>query len=145
MTPVVKVLAAVLVAQVASPVGPVVITADGSPSWTIVNGATVEAHPADAGQFDAPVTFTDPIYKSCLAASPLTEIQNPDGGTPWALLPPDRYARHACILASCEKDREVKQTADWATTSIVAAACFVVGGALAAGITVAAVKATEKK
>lgn len=44
------------------------------------------------------------IYGSCPAAPPVTVL---DGG--WILLPPERAARNACMLAACEFDRKEKE------------------------------------
>lgn len=101
-------------------------------------------------QFDAPVTFTDPIYKSCSDAPPVIEVSNPDGGSDqmpdggvaakWLLLPPERAARHACILASCETNRAQEANANYALISVVGAAGVLIGAAIGAGIAVAVKK-----
>ncbi len=101
----------------------------------------------DAGLGDFPVTitplaleatplapFADPIYGTCPDAPP---VQVLDGG--WHLLPPQRSARIACIMATCEGDRllrkEKLQTSPppWWWTTASGVAVTLAGAAFAAG------------
>lgn len=59
------------------------------------------ALPASADDVDGGTAFADPIYASCPVADAPVEV---DGGS--FLLSPARAARDACLLASCETDRE---------------------------------------
>lgn len=47
--------------------------------------------------------FEDPIYSVCPEAPPVIPL---DGG--WTLTPPERNARLACGLVTCETDRRLK-------------------------------------
>lgn len=83
---------------------------------------------------DAGVRFDASLYATCPEAPPVVAL---DGG--WALLPPARAERLACLMATCEADRRMKQEAleaspppGWwlgasAVVVVVAAAAFAVG------------------
>lgn len=88
----------------------------------------------DAGVDGGIRVFEDPIYASCPDAPPVIPL---DGG--WTLTPPERNARLACGLVTCETDRRLKgeqlkaaPPPGWLIGSsvavvVVAAAAFFVG------------------
>jgi hypothetical protein len=60
---------------------------------------------AHASSPDAGVRlFDDPLYATCPDAPPMVVL---DGG--WTLVPPERNARNACFMATCEADRRQKK------------------------------------
>lgn len=53
----------------------------------------------------APVpTYSEALYASCPEAEPSIPV---DGG--WRLLPPSRVARVACLMETCDVDRQLKE------------------------------------
>lgn len=91
----------------------------------------------DAGTLDAGIQlFADPLYATCPDAPPMVQL---DGG--WTLVPPERNARNACFMVTCETDRRQKKSdldgappPQWwvvATAAVVtvAAAAFALGRA----------------
>lgn len=71
---------------------------------------------------DGGTLFSDSLYSTCREAPPVVQL---DGG--WVLLPPERAERNACLMATCETDRQTRQNqsqpAQWVqvTTAIASA------------------------
>lgn len=60
----------------------------------------------DAGTSSGLVLYSDPLYAQCREAEPSQPL---DGG--WVLLPPARAERVACLMTTCEVDRQAKVSA----------------------------------
>lgn len=103
--------------------------------------AGARAAESDGGAPDAGVDagiqlFADPLYATCPDAPPTIPL---DGG--WTLTPPERNARLACFMVTCETDRRQKKSdldgappPQWwvvasAAVVTVAAAAFALGRA----------------
>lgn len=67
-------------------------------------GSAADADAGIDGGASVPAPFSDALYVTCPAAEPVVAL---DGG--WVLMPPDRAARTACLLATCEAARKQTQ------------------------------------
>lgn len=85
--------------------------------------------PLGAQAADGGVVLADEIYDACPTADPPQEL---DGGA-W-LLSPARASRNACLLATCEKARQVAEPAPLLSSTALVALLVSVAVALAGGV-----------
>lgn len=98
--------------------------------------AALPAHASDGGVWDSP------LYDQCPDAPPpeAVEVRGsffepvavPDGGTSW-LLPPERAARVACLMKTCETRRTQLEEGDTAPMVLVMTLAIGMGVGLATG------------
>ena len=96
----------------------------------------VMSAPPDAGvQSPPPVfpveSFSEELYSTCPEALPSIRL---DGG--WALLPPSRVARVACLMETCDDARQRSVKANDVPPGWWIAAGAAVTGAIALGIAI---------